>query len=206
LSVNFYHMKKTIFQIILIGIAVVLGYFTYTSIMQPVNFNKEKRAREKVVIQYLKDIRSAQFIYKQLNNRYTGSFDTLIRFVDSARIPVVKMIPDPNDTTYTLTINDTVGYVRVADSLFRGQKNVDYHHIDVIPFSEGAKFQMKAGIINKGGVKVHVFEVKAPFTTFLKGMDEQLVVNLSATKKEQKKYTGLKVGSMTEPSTDGNWE
>ncbi len=199
-------MKKTIIQIILIGIAVVLGYFTYTSIMQPVNFNKEKRAREKVVIQYLKDIRSAQFIYKQLNNRYTGSFDTLIRFVDSARIPVVKMIPDPNDTTYTLTINDTVGYVRVADSLFRGQKNVDYHHIDVIPFSEGAKFQMKAGIINKGGVKVHVFEVKAPFTTFLKGMDEQLVVNLSATKKEQKKYTGLKVGSMTEPSTDGNWE
>ncbi len=199
-------MKKTIFQIILIGIAVVLGYFTYTSIMQPVNFNKEKRAREKVVIQYLKDIRSAQFIYKQLNNRYTGSFDTLIRFVDSARIPVVKMIPDPNDTTYTLTINDTVGYVRVADSLFRGQKNVDYHHIDVIPFSEGAKFQMKAGIINKGGVKVHVFEVKAPFTTFLKGMDEQLVVNLKATKIEQKKYTGLKVGSMTEPSTDGNWE
>ncbi len=206
MSVNFYHMKKTIFQIILIGIAVVLGYFTYTSIMQPVNFNKEKRAREKVVIQHLKDIRSAQFIYKQLNNRYTGSFDTLIRFMDSARIPVVKIIPDPNDTTYTLTINDTVGYVRVADSLFRGQKNVDYHRIDVIPFSEGAKFQMKAGIINKGGVKVHVFEVKAPFSTFLKGMDEQLVVNLSATKKEQKKYTGLKVGSITEPSTDGNWE
>ncbi len=206
MSVNFYHMKKTIFQIILIAIAVVLGYFTYTSIMQPVNFNKEKRAREKVVIQYLKDIRSAQFIYKQLNNRYTGSFDTLIRFMDSAQIPVVKMIPDPNDTTYTLTINDTVGYVKVADSLFRGQKNVDYRHINIIPFSGGKKFQMKAGVIEKGGVKVHVFEVKAPFTTFLKGMDEQLIVNLSASRKELKKYTGLKVGSMTEPSTDGNWE
>jgi len=206
LSVNFYLMKKTIFQIILIAIAIVLGYFTYTSIMQPVNFNKKERVREAVVIRYLKDIRSAQFIYKQLNNRYTGSFDTLIRFMDSARIPVVKMIPDPNDTTYTLTINDTIGYVKVADSLFRGQKNVDYHHIDIIPFSKGAKFQMKAGVITKGGVKVHVFEVKAPFTTFLKGMDEQMVVNLSATKKEQKKYTGLKVGSMTEPSTDGNWE
>ena len=206
MCVNFYDMKKTIFQIILIGIAVVLGYFTYSSIMEPVNFNKEKRAREKVVIQYLKDIRSAQFIYKQLNNRYTGSFDTLIRFMDSARIPVVKMIPDPNDTTYTLTINDTVGYVRVADSLFKGQKNVDYHHINIIPFSGGAKFQMKAGIITKGGVKVHVFEVKAPFTTFMKGMNEQLVVNLRASQKEMKKYTGLKVGSMTEPSTDGNWE
>ncbi len=199
-------MKKTIFQIILIVIAGILAYYTYASIMQPVNFNKQKRAREKVVIQYLKDIRSAEFIYKQLNNRYTGSFDTLIHFMDSARIPVVKMIPDPNDTTYTLTINDTVGYVKVADSLFRGQKNVDYRHINIIPFSGGKKFQLKAGVIKKGGVKVHVFEVKAPFTTFLKGMNEQLIVNLSASQKELKKYTGLKVGSMTEPSTDGNWE
>ena len=206
MSVNFYHMKKTIFQIILLALAVVLAYFTYASIMQPVNFNKQKKAREKVVIQYLKDIRSAEFIYKQLNNRYTGSFDTLIHFMDSAQIPVVKMIPDPNDTTYTLTINDTVGYVKVADSLFRGQKNVDYHHINIIPFSDGAKFQLKAGIIKKGGVKVHVFEVKAPFSTFLKGMNEQLVVNLKASRKEIKKYAGLKVGSMTEPSTDGNWE
>ncbi len=199
-------MKKTIFQIILIAIATILAYYTYASIMEPVNFNKAKRAREKVVIQYLKDIRSAEFIYKQLNNRYTGSFDTLIHFVDSAQIPVVKMIPDPNDTTYTLTINDTVGYVKVADSLFRGQKNVDYKHINIIPFSGGAKFQLKAGVIKKGGVKVHVFEVKAPYSAFLKGMNEQLVVNLKASRKEQKKYSGLKVGSVTEPSTDGNWE
>jgi predicted small secreted protein len=199
-------MKKTIIQIILIAIAIVLGYLTYQSIMEPVNFNKEKKAREKVVIQYLKDIRSAEFIYKQLNNRYTGSFDTLIHFMDSAEIPVVKMIPDPNDTTYTLTINDTIGYVKVADSLFRNQKNVDYHHIDIIPFSGGKKFQLKAGVIKKGGIKVNVFEVKAPFETYLKGMNEQLIVNLKASRKELKKYPGLKVGSMTEPSTDGNWE
>jgi len=199
-------MKKTIIQIILIAIAVVLGYFTYTSIMRPVNFNKQKRAREKVVIQYLKDIRSAEFIYRQLNNRYTGSFDTLIGFMDSAQIPVVKMIPDPHDTTYTLTINDTVGYVKVSDSLFKNQPSVDYHHINIIPFSNGKKFKLKAGIIKKGGIKVNVFEAKAPYTTFLEGMNKQLIINLIATRKELKKYPGLKVGSMTEPSTDGNWE
>jgi len=199
-------MKKPIIQIILLAIAVVLGYFIYVSIMQPVNFNKEKRAREAVVIQYLKDIRSAEFIYKQLNNRYTGSFDTLIHFMDSAQIPVVKIIPDPHDTTYTLTINDTIGYVKVADSLFKNQPNVDYHHINIIPFSGGKKFQLKAGVIKKGGIKVNVFEVKAPYTTYLKGMNKQLIVNLTATRKELKKYPGLKVGSMTEPSTNGNWE
>ena len=206
MCVNFYGMKKTIFQIILIVIAAGLAYFTYASIMEPVNFNKEKRSREKVVIQYLKDIRSAEFIYKQLNNRYTGSFDTLIHFVDSAQIPVVKMIPDPNDTTYTLTINDTVGYVRVADSLFNDQPGFDYNKINIIPFSNGEKFFLKAGVIKKGGVKVNVFEVKAPFSSYLQGMDEQLVINLTASRKEIKKYPGLKVGSMTEPSTDGNWE
>jgi len=206
LCVNFYGMKKTIFQIILIVTAVGLAYYTYTSIMEPVNFNKEKRSREKVVIQYLKDIRSAEFIYKQLNNRYTGSFDTLIRFVDSAQIPVVKMIPDPNDTTYTLTINDTVGYVKVADSLFKNQPHFDYTRINIVPFSNGEKFLLKAGVIKKGGVKVNVFEAKTPFTNYLKGMNEQLIINLIASRKELKKYPGLKVGSMTEPSTDGNWE
>ncbi len=206
MCVNFYGMKKTIFQIILIVIAAGLAYFTYASIMEPVNFNKEKRSREKVMIQYLKDIRSAEFIYKQLNNRYTGSFDTLIHFVDSAQIPVVKMIPDPNDTTYTLTINDTVGYVRVADSLFKNQPGFDYNNINIVPFSNGKKFFIKAGVIKKGGVKVNVFEVKTPFTSYLQGMNEQLIINLIASRKEQKKYPGLKVGSMNEPSTDGNWE
>ena len=199
-------MKKTLLQIVLIIVAIVLGYYTYDSIMEPVRFNKEKKAREKLVVQYLKDIRSAQFIYKQLNDKYTGSFDTLIHFMDSAEIPVVKMIPDPNDTTFTLTINDTVGYVKVADSLFHNQPKIDYHKINIIPFSNGDTFEMKAGVIKKGGVQVNVFEVKAPYTSILKGMDEQLVINLIASRKEIKKYPGLKVGSMEDPSTDGNWE
>lgn len=199
-------MKKTLLQIVLIIVAIVLGYYTYDSIMEPVRFNKEKKAREKLVVQYLKDIRSAQFIYKQLNNKYTGSFDTLIHFMDSAEIPVVKMIPDPNDTTFTLTINDTVGYVKVADSLFHNQPKIDYRKINIIPFSNGDTFEMKAGVIKKGGVQVNVFEVKSPYTSILKGMDEQLVINLIASRKEIKKYPGLKVGSMEDPSTDGNWE
>jgi len=199
-------MKKTLLQIVLITIAIVLAYITYSSIMEPVRFNKQKKFREKIVVQYLKDIRSAEFIYKQLNNKYTGSFDTLINFMDSAEIPVVKIIPDPHDTTYTLTINDTVGYVKVADSLFHNRPTVDYHHINLIPFSEGEAFQLKAGNIKKGGVHVNVMEIKAPFTAFLKGLDKQMIVNLIASRKEIKKYPGLKVGSMEEPSTNGNWE
>ena len=199
-------MKRTIIQIVLFIIIVVLGWLIYDSIMEPVRFNKEKKHREKVVIQYLKDIRSAELLYKQLNQKYTGSFDTLIHFMDSAEIPVVKMVPDPTDTTFTRTINDTLGYIRVADSLFGKRKNFDYHHINLIPFSNNRQFELHAGVITKGGVKVNVFEAKAPYEAFLYGMDEQAVRNLIQSKKDIDRYPGLKVGSMTEASTDGNWE
>ena len=199
-------MKRTILQVVLFIIIIALGWLVYDSIMQPVRFNKEKNHREKVVVQYLKDIRSAELLYKQMNGKYTGSFDTLILFMDSAQIPVVKMVPDPTDTTFTRTINDTLGYIRVADSLFGNPPRMDYHHIYLIPFSNNQKFELHSGVIEKGGVKVNVFEAKAPYDAYLYGMDKQTIINMKAAKKDINKYPGLKVGSMTEASTDGNWE
>jgi hypothetical protein len=37
-------------------------------------------------------------------------------------------------------------------------------------------------------------------------MDKQLVVNNVQELEDKSKYPGLQVGSMTEPSIDGNWE
>lgn len=199
-------MKKTLIQLGLFVVIIALGFFVYESIMEPVRFNKEKNQREKVVIERLKDIRNSQFIYKQLSGAYAPNFDTLISFLKVAEIPVVKIIPDPNDTTYTITINDTVGYIKVADSLFGKRDNFNYTQLETVPFSGGELFIMQADTIVRGGVKVHVFEAKAPFTTFLKGMNEQAIINIIAKFEDIEKYPGLRVGSMTEPSTDGNWE
>jgi len=199
-------MKKILIQIGLFVVIVALGYFVYDSIMEPVRFNKEKQQREEVVIQRLKDIRSSQFIFKQLSGAYAPNFDTLISFLKVAEIPVVKIIPDPTDTTFTLTINDTVGYINVADTLFGTRENFKFSQIKEIPFSDGDFFEMDADTVRRGGVKVYVFEAKAPFTTFLKGMNEQAVINIIAKFEDIEKYPGLKVGSLTEPSTDGNWE
>ena len=104
-------MKKTLIQLVLFVVIVALGYMVVESIMEPVRFNKEKQQREAVVIERLKDIRNSQFIFKQLNGSYASNFDTLINFLKVAEIPVVKIVADPNDTTFTLTINDTVGYI-----------------------------------------------------------------------------------------------
>ncbi len=197
-------MKQTLIKIILTLVIIFLAYLVVNSIRNPVQFRKEKEKREKVVINRLKDIRQAEVLYKSMNNKYMGSWDTLIDFLKKAEIPIVKIMPDPEDTTFTKTINDTIGYVSAADSLIKGR--IDVEDIKYIPFSDGEIFQLDAGEISKGQVKVDVFEVKTRYKQFLKGLDKQLVINLVAEKKQTDQYPGLKVGSMNEPSTDGNWE
>jgi len=199
-------MKKILVQLGLFVVIVALGYFVYNSIMEPVRFNKEKQLREVVVIERLKDIRSSQFIYKELSGSYAPNFDTLISFLKVAEIPIVKMVQDPNDTTFSISINDTVGFINVADSLFGKRDNFKFSQLQTIPFSGGELFEMQSDTVERGGVKVHVFEAKAPFTSFLKGMNEQAVINIIAKFEDIEKYPGLKVGSLVEPSTDGNWE
>jgi hypothetical protein len=76
----------------------------------------------------------------------------------------------------------------------------------IAPFSGGDTIELHAGSIDRGGVTVQVFEAKIPYEIYLKGMDNQYIINLTAGKKDIDLYPGIKVGSMTEPSTDGNWE
>jgi len=196
---------KAVIQIILFVVIVFLGYSVYESIMEPVRLNNEMKKREKVVIKRMKDLRKAELIYKQLNDKYIGNWDTLIQFIDSAEIPVVKIVPDPEDTTYTKTIQDTVGYVRVYDAIFHKNK-VDLTKFMIIPFSGGDTIELHAGSIERGGVTVQVFEAKAPYDSYLKGMPQQFIINKKSTKNDLDLYPGIKVGSMQEPSTSGNWE
>jgi hypothetical protein len=67
-------------------------------------------------------------------------------------------------------------------------------------------FEIASGYVDRGGIKVGVYEIKAHYNTFLKGLDRQYVINLIKSKEDLEKFPGLKVGSMEEPSTDGNWE
>ncbi|MEA3504470.1 MAG: hypothetical protein U9R32_04660 [Bacteroidota bacterium] len=199
-------MKKTIIQLVLSVIIIGLGYMVYESIMAPVRFNKSVDKRSAVVVQHLKDIRSAQIAYKGVYGKYIGSFDTLIDFVENGSIPVLNIIPDPNDTTFTKTIVDTIAFVKVSDSLFRDRGMNGVQHVRYVPFSKNIEFNLNAGEIVKGGVKVNVIEVKAKYEDMLIGLNEQLIINKIKSLEDIEKYPGLRFGSMTEPTIDGNWE
>lgn len=198
-------MKRKIIQVVLLLVIIVLAYLVYDSINTPLKFNAAKDLRGKTVIQDLKDIRSGQLIFKKMHNEYAANFDTLMQFLREGQIPIVKKIHDPEDTTFTRTINDTLGYICVADSLYGKKLHFILDSLPYIPMS-GVMYTIDAGEVEKGGLKVHVFEASAHYSDILKGLDNQLIINLIKSRKDIEKYPGLKVGSMQEPSTDGNWE
>ena len=199
-------MVNNIIKILLLVVIIVLVYLVYESVMGPVRFNKDVDKRNKAVVQNLRDIRNAEITYKTIHGKYMSDFDTLIDFLKNGEIPVVKMVPDPEDTTFTKTIRDTLGYIAVKDSLFGDRVAFAVEDLKYIPFTENEMFNLDAGIIEKGGVDVNVFEASVHYKVYLNGLDEQKVINLIASKEQIEKYAGLKVGSMTEASTDGNWE
>jgi hypothetical protein len=199
-------MKSSILKVVLAIVVIVLAYLLYASIMKPIRFQEELTKRNSQISSKLKDIRSAQIFYKQFNNAYTSSFDTLFAFLETGRIPVVKMIPDPTDTTFTRSISDTIGFIGIADSLFSKRKNFVMKDLAVIPFSDGRKFQMNTAKVDKGGVMVPVIEILVPYEYYLSDLSQQDVINLKATQETMNRYAGLRLGSLTEATTDGNWE
>ena len=211
-------MKKglsIVINIILFAIIVLLAWQVVKSIQAPIKFGNEQKAREAKVVERLIDIRNAEVLYKNANNKYTANFDSLILFCQNAEIPIVKIVPDPTDTTFTRTINDTIGYVKVMDSIKSKREDFNINDIKFVPFSNPQQqFELESGNIDRNGIKIPVFEARTPYevylatpgTAFSEKEWKQRVDNAKAEKENINRYAGLKVGSMEEATTDGNWE
>ena len=211
-------MKKglsIVINIILFAIIVLLAWQVVKSIQAPIKFGNEQKAREAKVVERLIDIRNAEVVYKNANNKYTANFDSLILFCQNAEIPIVKIVPDPTDTTFTRTINDTIGYVKVMDSIKSKREGFNINDIKFVPFSNPQQqFELESGNIDRNGIKIPVFEARTPYevylatpgTAFSEKEWKQRVDNAKAEKESINRYAGLKVGSMEEATTDGNWE
>ncbi len=209
---------RTVIQILLVIAAVVLSYFIYQSIQRPIQFEKAKEARYEATVAKLKDIRKAELAYKNIYGQFTGSWDTLINFILHDSLRNVKAIGELTDSMIEakitekkaiqmgLIIRDTIRE-SVLESLFG--KNYDANSLKYVPApGEPTEFHLAQTIITTGsGIKVPVFEAKAHNNVILRGLDEQLIINLNDQLRTNEKYPGLKVGSITETNNNaGNWE
>jgi len=96
---------KIILEIVLALVAVGLVYAIYSSIMEPVNFNKAKAHRQAVAVERLKDIRTLQVAYKGVNNRYTADIDSLINFYNTGKMDIIMQVGSNDDSLAVVNTN-----------------------------------------------------------------------------------------------------
>ncbi|NOY94856.1 MAG: hypothetical protein GXO81_00500 [Chlorobi bacterium] len=209
---------RTIIQIALFFVALILAFFIYKSIQRPIEFQKAKNERYKATIERLKDIRKAELAYKDLYGVFTGSWDTLINFVKYDSVKLVRKIGMLTDSMIEAGITEKkalrLGLIirdTIRESVLTTIFNKDYpiDELKYVPVPDTvSEFHLGATIFTTGsGIKVPIFEAKAHNNVILSGLDRELVINLNDERRVQERYPGLKVGSLTEANNNsGNWE
>jgi len=201
-------MKKVLTIVVLPIIAIVIGYLIYTSIQEPVIFEKQRKFRESIGIERLKDIRTLQVAYKSKYNKFTSSIDSLIDFYNTGEITVVKQVGSMDDSLAVAqkrVYRDSIK-IAVRDTLLKRDGFI-VDSIKFIPFSGKKQVEMKAIIGKVSGVEVPLFEATIPYEILLNDLNRQLLVNLKSDREMVDKYPGLKVGSIEAPNNNaGNWE
>ena len=207
-------------------IIVFLGYSLYKSIIGPVEFNKIKQVRYAKVIKNLKDIRISELAHQEIEGKFSGDFDSLVQFIDTAKFAIIQR----RDTSYADVeknrafgldaqnggyyieeiIVDTLRFASVKDSLFgdsdRYKTMMFIPDVDNKNMAEGAKFELKAGKFEKNDVFYSVFEASVAKRLILSDQDTDLIYQ----EEQLVSVDGIngptvRVGTMNDIDTGGNW-
>ena len=225
-------LKKVLTYLILPACIAGLTYALVASIMEPVHFEKHREYRKGIAVQRLKDIRELQVAYKNVNGKYTADVDSLIMFYKDGKMKVVMQIGSQDDSVAVANtkalkkrkprikpeemlklynegqslVFKSENEVAVKDTLFNDRENFIVDSLAFIPFC-GDSIIMASTVKKVSGVNVPLFEASMPYKSLLKGLNNQLRINLDAQCEDQGKYKGLQVGSISAPNNNaGNWE
>ncbi len=225
-------LKKLLTYLVLPLVIVGLAYLVVDSVMAPMRFTKAQESREAVGIQRLKDIRDLQVAFKTEYGHFSPTIDSLKMFYNTGKIKVVMQIGSKDDSVAVantqalkkrrprITPEEMLALYEqgeklvfqiendlpVKDTLFHSRADFNIDSLAFIPFS-GDSVIMQSAIKKVSGVQVPLFEACMPYRSLLKGLDNQLRINLDADMRDRGRYEGLQVGSITAPNNNaGNWE
>ncbi len=225
---------RIVCKVLLVLASVLLTYMCYRSIMDPIEFEKDKSVRDKAVIAKLIDIRKAQIAYRDAKGVYTDNFDTLLHFIKYDSLMMISKKGELTDQqlekgmTEEIALNLTeedaakygiedyysfkenfrrdTSYVSVMSSVFGANYNAD--SLAYVPYIPNTKFEMQIGEnTTKSGIVIPLFEARTSYKTYLNGLNRQEIINLTKQATALGKYDGLKVGDVYNPNNNaGNWE
>lgn len=190
----------------------------FTSIYDEIKFDEVKNARYQVVIKNLKDIRDTQLAHRTVKGVFQDNWDSLVKFVEIDSFTITQRrdssVLDKEMTkryggvkTYKdIVIVDTLGFVSVKDSLFGFDDR--YLKMMYVPFSKDdqTRFELQAGFLNQNGIDIPVFEAFVKKRVILYDQSLNLVLKENQVQSvDGVNGPSLKIGSMNEVNTNGNW-
>ena len=200
--------KTKIFSFLMIPVVVFMGYLLVNSVYSEIKFNEDVKRSEKAVIAHLMMIREAEKAYQRINKTYTADWDSLIDFVKNGELFIIetKEIVTPRDRDdpefykgdiVTQKI-DTIGTEKVLEKLFPEKEypNFNPDQLPFIPGTDGKKFDIHVGKVEKGLVMLDVVEV----------IDNHPLDPTRSEEHPSRVRWPLRFGSKTEVTLSGNWE
>ena len=197
---------------------LVFASLLFKSIYNEIKFDEVKNARYQVVIKNLKDIRDTQLAHRTVKGVFQDNWDSLVKFVEIDSFTITQRrdssVLDKEMTkryggvkTYKdIVIVDTLGLVSVKDSLFGFDDR--YLRMMNVPFSKNdqTKFELDAGFLNQNGIDIPVFESFVRKRVILHDQSLNLVLKENQVQSvDGVNGPTLKIGSMNEVNTNGNW-
>ena len=199
---------------------VALAYGTEQSVLAPVSFDKKQTEIELVLQKQLKKIATYEDAYKSVYDKYANK-EELINFLNNGRIFYIraegdytsdmrdKGLSEEDAARQGLIRRDTV-WVSAKDSLLKD--GTDLSKLFIIPNNPDSSIHVVASTIEQevGDTKINVpvFQASASYRSYLLplGNERRIREKEDAANAKTNAFAGLRVGSLTEVKTNGNWE
>ena len=198
---------------------VIFASLLFTSIYDEIKFDEVKNSRYQVTIKKLKDIRDTQLAHRSVKGEFQSNWDSLVKFVEIDSFIITQRrdssVLDKELTkryggvkTYKdIVIIDTIlPYISVKDSLFGSDSR--YKTMMYVPFSknDNTKFELNAGFLDQNGIDIPVFEALVKKRVILHDQSLNLILKENQVQSvDGVNGPSLKIGSMDEVNTNGNW-
>lgn len=192
---------KLIISLVLAVVIGFLAYLLYLNIREPIAFQEVKNAREDVVVAKLKEIRTAQEIYRDITGEFANSFDSLAYILKNDSITFENIMGDPDDPSNSTFIR-TITKTPAIDSIRALGINLD--SLRYVPFADdGTTFEIAADTMTYQSTLVTVVEVGTQWKNF---MGDYASIKYSKYDNSYNPNKSLKFGDMNAPNLTGNWE
>lgn len=198
---------KIAINLFLLLAMIALTYLVIQSVQEPIKFQEEKTKRERAVISQLEYIRAVQLAYRDIKGEYAGDWDSLRHVLSTDSFMVIRVFEVEDVENEEGLLFDTA-YVDAADSLAALGWNLD--SLEYVPYSDGKKFDIDAGVIEYQATEVAVVEVRVRIADFMgqyagNRVGGQYKSKYTRYDQDYNPNAYVAFGDMTRPTTAGNW-